>query len=68
MICCPRKILNEKGILGIPESKKGRELPQDVLATVKNFYCSDEYSRMMPGKKDFVSVSRNEHAEKIDPM
>ena len=66
MIRCSRKILNEKGILSISESKKGRELSQDVLATVKNFYCSDEYSRMMPGKKDFVSVSINEHMQKKD--
>ncbi len=39
-----------------PNPKPGRSLPQSTVALVVNFYESDEYSRMMPGKKDCISV------------
>ena len=31
---------------------------------VTAFYCDDENSRQMPGKKDFVSMKRNVHMQK----
>ena len=36
--------------------KKGKTLPQETLDLVQSFYEDDEYSRQMPGKKDYVSI------------
>ena len=30
-----------------------------------NFYQSDEFSRMMPGKKDFFIVKKNQHVQRL---
>ena len=38
-------------------TKKGKKL-------VKAFYEDDQFSRQMPGKKDYASVSRNTHKQK----
>lgn len=49
-------LVKEKGIMSCPEPKVGKMLEQPVVDKVINFYNSDEISRIMPGKKDFVSV------------
>jgi hypothetical protein len=54
----------EKGILATPEAKKGNVLPDTVESLVKEFYCDDENSRLLPGKKDYVSIGRNHHMQK----
>ena len=64
MIRQSRNIFAEKGILGTVDPKKGRSLDEVTINLVKEFYCNDEFSRQMPGKKDFVSVSRNVHMQK----
>ena len=46
-------------ILAKPALKKGKTLPQETLDLVPSFYEDDEYSRQMPGKKDYVSIGRN---------
>ena len=51
-----RQLKKEKGILGEPESKKGRTLDMATIQRVRAFYEDDEYSRMRPPKKEFVSV------------
>ena len=38
-------------------------LPEETRSLVESFY-QDEYSRQMPGKKDFVSISCNVHKQK----
>ena len=43
-------------ILAKPVPKKGKTLPQETLDLVQSFYEDDEYSRQMPGKKDYVSI------------
>ena len=40
--------------------KPGHPLSSEVVDIVSGFYCSDDVSRMMPGKKDFVSVKQGE--------
>ena len=50
-----KQLVAEKGILSSPNSKGGMTLPVRTQEEVKNFYLSDDISRMMPGK-DFVSV------------
>ena len=64
MITESRRLLQEKGILSAPDPKTATPIANDTLELVKSFYCDDEYSRQMPGKKDFVSLSRNVHMQK----
>ena len=59
-----RDLKNQKGILASPERRKGKMLPNEVVETVKLFFEDDEVSRLMPGKKDFVSIGRNIHKQK----
>lgn len=54
-----KKLANEKGILSTAVSKPGKLLSQETTDLVKEFYCNDETSRLMPGKKDFVSVGKD---------
>ena len=59
-----KKLVEEKGSLELPDQKKGKGLSEDVVKAVKNFYCDDEYSRQMQGKKDCKSIGRNLHMQK----
>lgn len=43
-------------VLASPAAKCGKTLSEETVKLVKDFYESDEVSRLMPGKKDFVSV------------
>ena len=51
-----KQLVAEKGILSSLNPKGGMTLPVRTQEEVKNFYLSDDISRMMPGKNDFVSV------------
>lgn len=52
----------EKGVMSIPDPKFGNKtLSEDVINLVKNFYESDEVSRLMPGKKDYVSMKDSDN-------
>ena len=51
-----KQLVREKGVLSSPVPKPGHSLPFATVKQVTDFYESDEVSRMMPGKKDFVSV------------
>ena len=53
-----RKSIKGKGILSTPNPKPGSSLPQETTDLVTQFYESDDISRIMPGKKDFVSVRK----------
>ncbi|KAJ1522002.1 hypothetical protein ONE63_002324 [Megalurothrips usitatus] len=49
--------INNQGILPVCTPKKGRPLSDETVKAVKLFYEDDELaSRVMPGKKDYVSV------------
>lgn len=56
MIRVSKKLVAEKGILSTPNVKCGHRLPSSTETLIKDFYMNDEYSRQMPGKKDFVSI------------
>lgn len=62
------QLVKENGILTSPMPKKGRILSADVENLIVNFYHDNENSRMLPGKKDFVSVKKEdgsrEHMQK----
>ena len=63
-----KTLVTEKGVLSSPNPKGHRLLPVDTEEAVKDFYLSDNISRVMPGKKDFLSVvgadGKREHKQK----
>lgn len=56
MVRKAKALVKEKGIMSTPNPKPGKTLASSVIDLVASFYQTDEVSRMMPGKKDFVSV------------
>ncbi|KAL5493367.1 hypothetical protein EMCRGX_G014541 [Ephydatia muelleri] len=68
MARCAKKLVAEKGILSTPDLKHGRCLPAVTENLVKAFYHSDNINRVMPGRKDYVSVitseGKREHCQK----
>lgn len=63
-----KRLVVEKGILSGPNPKLDQILSTATIKSVMLFYCSDEVSRQMPGKKDFVAVTTSqglrEHVQK----
>lgn len=57
----------EKGILSKPDSYNVHRIEEDVLDSVISFYSSDALAhlRVLPGKKDCVSVAKNVYKQKI---
>ena len=43
----------------------GKKLPKETIRVVESFYQDDEFTRQMPGRKDYVSIARNVHVQKI---
>ena len=57
MVRRAKELAREKGILATPNPKtSGRTLSDQTVELVKEWYRSDEISRVMPGMKDFISV------------
>ena len=62
-----KQLVNDKGVLSSPDPQPGHCLTQTTVHVVVSFYNHDSSSRMMPGKKDFVSVKGDhgrEHVQK----
>ena len=62
-----KKLVEEKGILSLPDPVRGPSLLQETVDIVCAFYESDDISRVMPGKKDFVYVKKegkHQHIQK----
>ena len=53
-----KKLVEERHILSLPGPSRGPSLPPETVVVVCSFYESDDISRVMPGKKDFVSVKK----------
>jgi hypothetical protein len=45
-----------QGIMSSPNPKPGKTLKKFTVEVIKSFYNSDEVSRVMPGKKDYISI------------
>lgn len=60
-----KKLVAEKGIMSSPNPKCGRTLPAHIEEEIKHFYLSDEISRVMPGKKDFISVVQVQGGKRV---
>lgn len=58
MIKKAKALFNKDGILTSPSKKKGKPLNSETKALVKSFYSNDDVSRMMPGNKDFIRLSK----------
>jgi len=65
MVRRAKKLVKEKGIQSTPNPRSGKNLPNDIVDNVKEFYCNDRVSRLMPGMKDFVSVLVNGKRQQI---
>jgi hypothetical protein len=46
----------DQGIMSSPNSKTGKSLNDVTVEVVKSFCNSDEVSRVMPSKKDYISI------------
>ena len=60
-----KKLAEESGILSLPGPSRGPSLPPEMVSIVLSFFESDDVSRVMPGKKDFVSVKKEGKREHI---
>ena len=60
MVCKAKELVKLKGILSTPNPRHGHALAVETTDLVQRFYESDEVSRIMPGKKDYVSVRQLE--------
>ena len=58
MVRRAKDLVKQKGILSMPNPKPGQVLATETTDLVQSFYEYDEVSRMLPGKKDFVSVKQ----------
>ena len=56
-----KNLVKKSGILSSPNPKHGCTLSTDTIRLVQCFYELDEVSRIMPGKKDFVSIREGDH-------
>ncbi|XP_055548605.1 uncharacterized protein LOC129732110 [Wyeomyia smithii] len=51
-----KKCVEEKGILCLPNPKKGHPLSEDVVRKVKEFYREPDVSKELAGRKEYKSV------------
>ncbi|CAH0547009.1 unnamed protein product [Brassicogethes aeneus] len=65
MVNKARKLKKDYGILAEPEKLKGKSISNKVSEKVRQFYEDDEFSRMCPGKKEFVSVRDSKTGKRI---
>ena len=56
-----KNLVKKSGILSSPNPKHGCTLSTDTIRLLQCFYELDEVSRIMPGKKDFVSIREGDH-------
>ncbi|KAK3917885.1 DNA replication and repair protein RecF [Frankliniella fusca] len=59
-----RQLKREKGILPIPDFSRASSVNEATKALIKSYYCSDENSKVMPGSRDCVSISKGVYEQK----
>ena len=64
LVCTARELKKRSGILATPLPKKGKTLLQENVDLIIDFYKSDENSRKTLGKKDYISIKKNQHEQK----
>jgi hypothetical protein len=58
------ELYKEQGLLSVPKRRISNILPEENTKIVQDFFVSDEVSKMLPGKKDFVN-DRDENGKKV---
>ena len=56
MVKAARELKRERTVLPEPATKSGRVISIETVHIVKQYYESEEVSRILPGKKDFLSI------------
>jgi hypothetical protein len=56
MIRRAKQLVMDHSIMSSPNLKPGKTLNKVTVEVVKSFYNSDEVSRVMPVKKDYISI------------
>jgi hypothetical protein len=56
MIRRAKQLVMDQGIMSSPNPKPGKTLNEVTVEVVKSFYNSDEVSRVMLSKKDYISI------------
>jgi len=64
LVCSASKLGAEKGILVLPDPTKGHGLLNTTVSLNHQFYHDDEFTRLMPGQKDFTNIGGNIHKQK----
>lgn len=59
VVIMARKLKKENGYGTYPDKKKGNSMNIDIINKVRDFFLSDNVSRVMPGMKDYKSVIVN---------
>lgn len=58
-----KELKNSSGVLSVPPFKKGKNVDQKTVSKVIEFYENDTNSRIMPHKKETVTVKVDGHKE-----
>ena len=53
-----------EGVLSKPKRSVRKGIDQDSINNVISFYLDDEFSREMPGAKEYVSIGYKQHKQK----
>ena len=53
------------GIFAKPALKKGKTITTEIIHLITNVYEDDNFSRYVPKKKVYVSVSKEVHKKKL---
>ncbi|XP_044013077.1 uncharacterized protein LOC122855606 [Aphidius gifuensis] len=56
MATVSKQLVEQKGLLSLPEPKKGKKISESTKRLVLDFYNDERNSSTMPGKKDFLSI------------
>ncbi|CAH1107444.1 unnamed protein product [Psylliodes chrysocephalus] len=60
-----KKMVKEKGIFSTPNPKPGKTILNYIFTIVREFYLSEDISRMMPGNKDCVVIEKEDRKEYV---
>lgn len=60
-----KSLRKSRGILAMPDYRSGKHLPEETVQKVREFYEDDRYSRVMPHKKETVTVRIGEEKQKM---
>nr|XP_039263360.1 uncharacterized protein LOC120339324 [Styela clava] len=59
-----KALVKKEGILAVPPKPSGKKLPVEVIKHVEDFFQDDEFTRLLPGTKDKVSIAKNSYMQK----